>query len=157
MRILVMSDCHGRISPVRRALENEPEAVNVFYLGDGARQVYELSKEYSTRKFYIVRGNCDPFCDFPESGVVTLCGKNIFYTHGHRYGVKYDTGTLSVTAKETHADMALFGHTHISCIVYDDGLYLVNPGSVSEGRDGRQSYAVIDIMPSGILPAIKWL
>lgn len=152
-----MSDCHGRISPVRRALENEPEAGNVFYLGDGSRQVQELSEEYKHKSFYIVRGNCDPFCDLPESGIADVGGKRIFYTHGHRYGVKYDLGTLSVTAKEAHADIALFGHTHISCIVYDDGLYLVNPGSVSEGRDGRQSYAVIDIMPSGILPAIKWL
>lgn len=157
MRILVMSDCHGRSGNVKRALENEPSAKNVFYLGDGARDVYELSKSFADRNFYIVKGNCDPFSDFPESGTVVLGGKNIFYTHGHRQGVKYDLGTLAVTAREVHADIALYGHTHISCIVYDGGLYLINPGSVSEGRDGRQSYAVIDIMPSGVLPAIKWL
>ena len=40
-------------------------------------------------------------------------------------------------------------------ILYEDGRYYVNPGSLSKARDGsRNSYAVIDIEENGILPNI---
>ena len=77
------------------------------------------------------------------------------YTHGDLYGVKYHTEGLRRLARETGADIVLYGHTHISNIEYADGLYIVNPGTVSGARSGCCSYAVIDIEQGGIMPIIK--
>ena len=37
---------------------------------------------------------------------------------------------------------------------YEDGLYIVNPGSVAMGRSAGNSYAIIDIEKNGTIPII---
>ena len=86
--------------------------------------------------------------------MITVLGKKIFYTHGHTLSVKYGIGNLLKTAKDNGCDIALYGHTHTANIVYEDGVYIVNPGSCSQPRDSRASYAVIDIEKNGIMPII---
>ena len=81
-------------------------------------------------------------------------GVRIFYTHGHNYNVKYGTQRLSETAKANCYDIVLYGHTHIAKILYEDGIYIVNPGSCSSPRAGKASYAVIDITKQGLMPII---
>ena len=61
---------------------------------------------------------------------------------------------LLLDARKCKVSAALYGHTHISRISYEDGLYIVNPGSVSRSRNGPNSYAVIDITEKGIMPII---
>ena len=90
----------------------------------------------------------------PTVGLEVLEGKRIFYTHGHTYGVKYGTSKLSEAARLNKYDIVLYGHTHIAKILYEDGIYIVNPGSCSSPREGRASYAVIDITENGIMPVI---
>ena len=50
--------------------------------------------------------------------------------------------------------IALCGHTHIPDILYENGIYLVNPGSCSKPRSSKPTYAVIDITDKGIMPVI---
>ena len=57
-------------------------------------------------------------------------------------------------AKKNGYDIVLYGHTHVSKILYENGVYVVNPGSCSCGRDFHESYAVIDIEKNGIMPII---
>ena len=76
------------------------------------------------------------------------------YTHGHTLSVKYGTQRLIELARQNKCDIALYGHTHTSQILYEEGLYVVNPGSCSSPRDSRASYAVIDIEESGIMPIL---
>ncbi len=57
-------------------------------------------------------------------------------------------------AKREKADIVLFGHTHVAKTEYAEGVYFVNPGSPSCPREGRPSYAVIDIEENGIMPFI---
>ncbi len=154
MRILIMSDCHGAVGRVQKAIEAQPTAKHIFYLGDGACEVAELSSLYPDRIFYIVRGNCDRFCEFPLQNTVTVNGTKIFYTHGHSLFVKQSTSILQSQAINHGAKIALFGHTHSAFCEYCNGLYIVNPGALSGSRNGPESYAVIDILPSGIMPII---
>ena len=157
MRLLVISDSHGRTSLIDRVLRRETEAKDVFFLGDVVSDIEEVMPEYPDRRFYIVRGNCDYFCSYPAFNIVNIEGIDIFMTHGHNYGVKSGTELLFSVAKNTGAKLVLYGHTHISSIEYSDGIHLINGGSLSRPRDGRPSYAVIDITDSGILPAIKYI
>ncbi len=154
MRILVLSDCHGAVSRVQKAIEAQPDAKHVFYLGDGVRDVQEIISFYPDRIFHLVKGNCDFSSDLPIHGVADINGAKIFFTHGHRSFVKQDTAVLRAIAGNFGAKIVLYGHTHIANVEYSDGVYCINPGALSGSRNGPESYAVIDILPEGIMPII---
>ncbi len=154
MRIIVLSDCHGAASRVQKAIDAQPDAKHVFYLGDGAEEVKKLTEFYNDRIFHIVKGNCDFGSELPLQGCVNVNGANIYFTHGHRNFVKQDTAVLQAIASNFDAKIVLYGHTHIAKTDYIDGVYYVNPGALSGSRNGPESYAVIDILPNGIIPII---
>ena len=154
MRIAVISDSHKRSDIVEKILDNQPDAKAVFFLGDCANDIEDMEFIFPDKKFYILSGNCDYYSPYPSTAVVTVGGIKILYTHGHTLSVKYGTQRLLEAAKQNDCQIALYGHTHVSNIVYEDGIYLVNPGSCSKGRDFHESYAVIDIEPNGIMPVI---
>ena len=150
MRILVVSDVHGKLHLLREAIEAQPTARHVIFLGDGLRQVEALMELYPDRTFYTVPGNCD----FGAGGVPirqeTFGGKRFYFTHGHLHDVKHTLYRLDMAAREAGADVALFGHTHVPYEEYADGLYLLNPGSL--GYDRRYGY--VDIVGDGIRTAV---
>ena len=154
MRILVISDSHKRSDIIEKILDAQPTASAVFFLGDCATDIEDLQYIYPQKKFFILSGNCDYFSTFPSTAVANVGGRKIFYTHGHTLSVKYGTERLMEAAKQNECEIALYGHTHISKILYEDGIYIVNPGSCSKGRDFHESYAVIDITDKGIMPII---
>ena len=68
-------------------------------------------------------------------------------THGHLYGVKSDLTRVVYAARERNADLLLYGHTHIPVTDYEDGLYILNPGSIHGGG----TYGVVDLSPAGVV------
>ncbi len=154
MRIVVISDSHKRSDIVEKILYNQPEARAVFFLGDCANDIEDMQYIFPDKSFYILSGNCDYFSTYPSSNMALVAGKKIFYTHGHTLSVKYGVENLLKTAKQNGCDIALYGHTHISNILYEDSVYIVNPGSCSQPRDSKASYAVIDIEKNGIMPIV---
>ena len=154
MRILVVSDSHGRTLEIEKAIEAQPTAKNIFFLGDCVNDIEDLEFLYPDRTFHKVCGNCDFSSVLPSAKETVLNSVTIFFTHGHPYSVKSGLGRLRYEAKLRGAKLVLYGHTHISKIDYEEGIYFVNPGSLSNGREGGTSYAVIDIEPNGIMPII---
>lgn len=154
MRIVVISDSHRRKGVIDDILSAQPQAKHVFFLGDNVSDIEDYEFIYPDKKFHIVSGNCDGFSLYPTVGMEIVEGKKILFTHGHTFSVKYSAEKLLDAAKKSGCEIALYGHTHVSKIVYDDGVYLVNPGSVSKPREGKASYAVIDITDKGIMPII---
>ena len=148
MRILVVSDTHSDVSNFERVLSKHRDIDVVIHCGDGASDVMEMKKLFPDRMFISVRGNCDWCCESPNIEIITLEDKKLFITHGHIYDVKSSLLRLSLAAKEAGADMTLFGHTHIPTDIYEDGLYLLNPGSL-KGYKGH--YALVDLCDKGIL------
>lgn len=146
MRVLVLSDSHGDVYKLRRAIDSQPTAKLIVFLGDGEYDIDSVECRVPVIK---VRGNCDFGSSLPLNFTDEVCGKKIYCTHGFRENVKYTTENLISAAKSHGAHIALYGHTHVPVTSYDGGLYLVNPGSVREG-----SFAVIDINDSGIMPII---
>lgn len=157
MRLLVISDSHGHGYTVDKIIRANPEAGEVFFLGDVVSDIEDLTYEYSERNFHIVRGNCDGFSQYPDRDIVQVNGIDILYTHGNSFGVKGGTDKLLEYAKNSGCKMVLFGHTHIALSEYKNGIYIVNPGSCSKARNGNNSYAVIDVLPNGILTNIIYL
>lgn len=154
MRIIVISDSHRNTGVIDKILRSQPEAHHVFFLGDNIADIEDFEYLYPEKSFYSVCGNCDYFSTSPSVGIERLKDIKILYTHGHTLGVKYGIERLREAALQSGCKIALYGHTHISKILYDEGLYIVNPGSCSSPREGRASYAVIDITEKGIMPII---
>lgn len=145
VRILVVSDSHGDSRSLMHALDEQPDARYVLHLGDGASEMHALAPTCAAT-VYQVRGNCDLSAPFPVEQELCIAGVPIFMTHGHRYGVKGGLGALADEARRRGARIALFGHTHLSLTRYEDGLHLINPGSL--GYSG--TYATVDIVGGDI-------
>ena len=155
MRIVVISDSHKNTRVIDKILDSQPDAKYVFFLGDNVSDIEDFDILYPDKTFFAVCGNCDYFSTAASVGVEIIAGVKILYTHGHNFGVKYGTERLIEAAKNSQCKIALYGHTHVSQILYEDGLYIVNPGSCSSPRDSsRPTYAVIDITDKGIMPII---
>ena len=152
MRILVISDSHGRCGRIEQIIEAQPTAKHIFFLGDCVRDIEDYPYIYADRTFHIVSGNCDYASTYKSADTVVLEGKKIFITHGHHLSVKSGIARLKAYAEIENADLVLFGHTHIATKEYANGVHFVNPGSISSAREGSCSYAVIDIEKNGIMP-----
>ena len=146
MRILVVSDSHGDAVKLKKAVEQQPSAEFMFFLGDGERDVdYSGVSVPAVR----VRGNCDWGSELPKYSVDKINGKTLYSTHGYIENVKYGNSMLRSVAKDFDAHIVLYGHTHSPVTEYVDGVWYINPGSI---RDGN--YAVVDITSSGIMPIL---
>lgn len=154
MRIVVISDSHRRYGVIEKILLEQPKAERVYFLGDVVPDVERAAEHFPDRIFRSVSGNCDFASLLPSTAIDECRGVRILYTHGHTLGVKYGVDRLFDTARENGCRIALFGHTHIALNEYRDGIYLMNPGSCAQSRNGPESYGVIDIEECGILPAI---
>lgn len=152
MRLLVMSDSHGRKNMILDVAELHPEADAIVFLGDGERDIEFVKNYFPDKMIYAVCGNCDFNSDLPPFLLEKFGGKTVFAVHGHRESVKYSLAVLKEKASNCAASIALYGHTHVPDTTFEDGIWYVNPGSVSVGR-----YAMIDITDKGIMPILASL
>lgn len=136
MKILVVSDTHGRMDNVIKYIV-ENKIKHVIHLGDCVDDAEKIQEKTEVDLYYI-RGNCDFYStSIPEELILSFGNKRIFCTHGHKYGVKYTMDKLKTKAREVEADMALFGHTHVLVMEEIDGIVYFNPGSPSIPRTNK--------------------
>lgn len=140
MKILVLSDSHGRLSLMLDAVERE-RPQRVFFLGDHYHDALALGDAYPGLTVDAVRGNCD-FCAAPDELVVDVEGFRFLLTHGHHYYAKNGTDWLVDAAKARGADMVCFGHTHEGLYMPQGGVWLFNPGTAG-GIRNRPGYGVL--------------
>ena len=146
MRILVVSDTHGDMRTLMKAVNAQPSAEIIVHCGDGDEQVQYLKDTIKDKMIVGVRGNCDWCSSLPSKEIISVCGKRIFITHGHLYTAKVGLYNIMCAAREEKADILLFGHTHNAMTYNEDGLYVMNPGSCS---GYMASYGYIDITDKG--------
>ena len=155
MRIIVVSDTHRRFNQFYDiVMKHKNEAFIFIHLGDGQKEIEDMLDLFPDLNLVSVRGNCDFASLDPETRVVFAGEERILCTHGHSLSVKYSLERLKQKAKEENCRIALYGHTHKSDTRYEDGIYILNPGSPTEPRDYTPSYGIIDIEKNGILPFI---
>ena len=150
LRILIMSDSHGRNENVELAIAQVREEIGEFqmliHLGDvgDARELESLAGV----PCYIVRGNTDYDAKLLNANVIEAGGHRIFATHGHLYQVDMRLDLLRFAALENDCDIAMYGHTHVPYLEEDpDDVTILNPGSISKPRqaDHRYTYMVMEI------------
>lgn len=151
MKVLIVSDTHGREQNLAEALEQTGPIDQLIHLGDvegGAEHIRELAGDAPAA---IIAGNNDFFCDLPNERIFTLGGHRIFMTHGHGYFVHSGTLYLKREARKKGADIVMFGHTHKPYMEEDNELLVLNPGSLSLPRqeEHRPTYIVMEIADDG--------
>jgi putative phosphoesterase len=161
MKLLFVSDIHGSLYYTKKALEvyQKEQADYLVLLGDelyhGARnplpreynpqEVAQLLNKYADRSI-AVRGNCDSEVDqmvltFPimaSYSNVLYEGKRLFLTHGHHYN---DDNLPSLS----QGDIFIFGHTHLPKAEKKEGLFIINPGSITLPKENNpNTYGVLE-------------
>ena len=89
--------------------------------------------------------------------VIILNGVKVMITHGDQYNVKYGIETAKTAARAAKCKVLLFGHTHEPMLDYEDGLYIMNPGSLHRSSNGKKTYGVLEIKNGQILTNIASL
>ncbi|WP_047150587.1 YfcE family phosphodiesterase [Aneurinibacillus tyrosinisolvens] len=123
MKFLVVSDTHGSTEALSSILERHP-GLDVYHCGDFCYPRAQFPG------FTYVHGNCDFDPATPAETVLNVGSLRIFQTHGHTYGVKEALTRLHYRAAELGANLALFGHTHVPAALLNEGILLLNPGSL---------------------------
>ncbi len=156
MKVLVLSDSHGRISTAMTVLERLTGRIDmVFHLGDYDEDAMALQAMFPRLPFHYVKGNNDYGRETPSHKLVNAGGKRFLLTHGHKERVQYTLQTIAYWAEEQGADGVLFGHTHVPVNDGTGRIYLFNPGSITLPRDGfMPTFGIITVENGRIQGAI---
>ncbi|WP_280769822.1 metallophosphoesterase family protein [Salipaludibacillus daqingensis] len=140
MKALIMSDSHGWEKEVKMIVDRHRAEVDaIFHCGDS-----ELSGNAAVLKgVETVRGNCDFGKSFPEEIVETVNGTTIFVAHGHLLNVKMTEMNLIYKGQESGAKIVCYGHTHVPAVVEEEGMVILNPGSIRLPRQYPEGTYVI--------------
>jgi len=156
MRILLLSDSHGNIYNIHRAINNTKNIDTVIHLGDCARDIILVRASYENIRFEYVTGNNDWGAEQNKEKILDIEGKKILITHGHLYNVKTNYNLILLKGKELGVDAIFFGHTHITEEKYSDGIILLNPGSIGASEHTKKpTYCVIEVT-SELIKARFW-
>ena len=154
MDILVLSDSHGAVAPMERAVElTRPDLI--FHMGDCWRDAERLRDRFPDIPLEQVPGNCDFRPIEPAERLLEIRGKRILLCHGHTYGVKQSLLTAGYAAEERQLDLFLFGHTHRPLVDRRGRTLFLNPGSI--GASSRPSYGVVTVQGGQLDGRTAWL
>lgn len=152
MKVLIISDTHGKKSGIDEIWEKAGKVDLLIHLGDIEGGEIYLDALFDCPK-HIVRGNNDYFADLPAEKEIQIGPYKALITHGHGYRVSLGTQWLAAEGRARGVDMVMFGHTHRPYLAQEDGIIVLNPGSVSyprqEGR--RPAYMILEIGEKGEL------
>ena len=158
MKYVVMSDSHRDFEAMNELVGMQYDSTNAFiFLGDGEREYDDIKMLYDKGIYYGVRGNCDMGSMSKGTDVIILNGVKVMITHGDQYNVKYGIETAKTAARAAKCKVLLFGHTHEPMLDYEDGLYIMNPGSLHRSSNGKKTYGVLEIKNGQILTNIASL
>ena len=145
MKAIVFSDSHNSVWLMNDLVKKYESKIDcVIHLGDCTDDTSDF--EIAGKKIFQVRGNNDYDSLYPTERTITLAGKRIYMTHGHRQKVYWNTDGIYYAAAQEQADIALFGHTHTPCLENEGGIIVMNPGSISLPRGGSgKTFAFITI------------
>ena len=154
MKIFLISDTHGQTDKLEKLLELFKEDVGlVCHMGDYGSDLRKFESRYRNLQMAAVNGNTDFSLHGQTEQVIELQVNGnklrLLITHGHRFGVKRNFDRLLSYAKELGVNAVFFGHTHESVCFERDGIFFMNPGSLTFGREGSSTYGIVRITESG--------
>lgn len=144
MKILVISDSHGKNDDVERVISQVKNFDVLIHLGDIERGD-DFIRSLVSCPVYMVKGNNDYRLELPNEEIIELEGYRFFLTHGHRYYVNRGNMYLEEYAKEHEIDVVLHGHTHVPTLYKEGDLTIACPGSISYPRQSNNMKTFLSI------------
>lgn len=129
MKILVIGDTHGHWTKYGKSSRNWPIWILLRIQESPGRPGRALERE-SGIPVVAVKGNCDGSYSADDFEIIETDYGRILLTHGHMQHVNYRLDNLYYKAMEENCKAVFFGHTHKALVTEEDGIYLVNPGSL---------------------------
>ena len=146
MKILIVSDTHGRHQNLETVLEKEKPLDMLIHLGDveGGDDYIRLVAECPLE---VVAGNNDFYSNLPIERILQIGKYNVLLTHGHYYYAHSGNEQLKSAGRRNKADIVLFGHTHRPFFLEEKDIIVLNPGSLSYPRQSRRepTYLIMEI------------
>ena len=144
MKVLIVSDTHGRREEICEIIEKEKPFDLLFHLGD-VQGDEDYIQGMAGCPMEQVKGNTDRNMEIPRELEIHLDNLKLFLTHGHCYGVNTGLDRLYLEGIRRRADVVIYGHTHVPVILEERMLTILNPGSTSDPRqeNGRPSYIIL--------------
>lgn len=146
MKILIVSDTHRKNNLYLNLVRELWPLDMVIHCGDleGAEYTVESSV---TCPVHMVAGNNDFFSSAPLEDEFMIGNHRAFLSHGHHYYISMGNELIKDEARSRGADIVLYGHTHRPVIERENGLIVINPGSLTYPRqEGHApSYALMTI------------
>ena len=155
MRIGVMSDSHGDLRAIGRAVEKLGHVDLILHAGDYYQDAMTLGAKLPV-PVIAVGGNCDLMMTTPRQHIGNYSGFKLLLIHGHQYGVKRDINSLFAHAQKRRIDIVVYGHTHVPHVEIRDGIHMFNPGSVAYPRIGGHRTCGILTLQSGEID-MEWI
>ena len=174
MKLIVVSDTHGRYERLSRLMQMHRDADALIFLGDGIADLERADAYSYPFSTFAVRGNCDFWNfntgrDIPLEMTLGFEKYKFLIFHGHSRSAKSGDAAIVAAATSQGADVVLFGHTHEARESYypegeklfgttlEKPLYLFNPGSLGASYDGQAHFGLIEIKNGGILTSLGTL
>ncbi len=139
MEYIVLTDTHGETKLISQVLEKHNNIKNIIFLGDVLSDLNFLN--FTNYNIIAVKGNCDFFVNAETEKVLNFSKVTLLLTHGHNFSVKSGTNKLKEHALKIGANVVLFGHTHKKEYKVEDGITLINVGSLKS----EKSYGILNI------------
>lgn len=150
MKILVVSDSHGIDENVKEVMELVQDFDMLIHCGD-VEGGEDYIKALTDKPVIMVAGNNDFRSDLPTQEIIEVEQYRILVTHGHQFYVNFGIERLEEYCREQNIQVAMFGHTHRPYLQIEEGLTILNPGSISYPRqsDRKQTYLIMEIDEQG--------
>ncbi len=147
MKVIVFSDAHGSRILIERILNFNPNADYFISLGDS-----ELPLDFLMDLDIIaIKGNYPRDAGLDYDTILTIAGKKLYLTHGHKYGVHKSLMKLLKYVLSQDFDIVLYGHTHIARVDKINNMLIMNPGSIRNPRSKTPpSYLILNITEDSI-------
>ena len=171
MKLLVVSDIHGRYERLIELMDMHKDADALIFLGDGLADLMRADAYSYPFTVFTVRGNCDAQLfpwrnDAPVEMTLNFEGFKLLLLHGQSRNVKSGLDDALLAAKANGANVLLYGHTHVPQEKYLPGgtmitstvsigpLHILNPGSLGASSDGKAHFGLIEIRNGQLLTSL---
>ena len=149
MKILVISDSHGKNDDVKQVIEQVGDVDMMIHLGDverGDDYIRSIAR-CPNEQVHLISGNNDYNLTLPFQEIIDIAGRKTLLTHGHRFYVNSGTGYLEEYAQENGIDIVMYGHTHVPFLSVGENVTILNPGSLSYPRQNgrKQTFLIMEV------------
>ncbi|WP_100488761.1 metallophosphoesterase family protein [Sporolactobacillus pectinivorans] len=143
MKWLIVSDTHGLKSEVAE-LKNRYRGEVAAFIHCGDSELRADSPEI--QDYLTVEGNCDFPGTFPDEMIRQSGSLKFLIVHGHLLGVRNSPVNLIYRGLEEKSDIICYGHTHFAGSFKEQGMIVINPGSLRLPRNYNEgTYVILDL------------